>query len=436
MRRYELISIICGSSATPANIPASFDNETCSLSVECVIERNRAGDSATCDSAPDHFLTSGLAVSLFKPVTRRFLVLGLVALGTLGVSVALETPLQAQDMKVVRIGAGPTAATDFPFGGLIANAISNPPGSRECERGGSCGVPGLIAVAQTTIDPAENLRAVSRGDLELALSQADTLSWAYAGTSAFQGQEPLRNLRMIARLYPSNVHLVVKKGSPIKSVTDLKGKKVAMGGEASATSATARLILSAYGVRWDSLQMRYYDFAAVTGAFEKGEVDAFFMVSGAPVLALEDLAGRIPIAFVPIDGPIAEKLPKIFPYYSQGVIPAKTYGDHSAVPTLEVGVVLVGRETLSPDLAYGIVRAIWHDRTRPLFQKGHPRGQLMDRLLAARDMSVPIQRGADKYYLESGLMEPRSENPAAAPGKPPVPGRKARLAWPFANKDS
>lgn len=374
-------------------------------------------------------------MSLFRSVNRRVLVLALAVLGV----VAASAVLHAQDMKVMRIGAGPTGATDFPFGGLVANAISNPPGSRECDRGGSCGVPGLIAVAQTTIDPAENLRAVSRGDLELALSQADTLSWAYLGSSAYQGQEPMRNLRMIARLYPSNVHLVVKKGSPIKAVTDLKGRKVAIGGEASATAGTAKLILSAYGVKWDSVQMRTYDFAAITGALEKGEVDAFFMVSGAPVLALEDLASRTPISLVPIDGPIAEKLPKIFPYYSQGVIPAKTYGDHPAIPTLDVGSVLVGRDSMSADLAYGIVRAIWHERNAPLFQKGHPRGRLMDRALAARDIGVPVQRGADKYYVENGLMEPvaaQANPPAATPDKQAAPARKALLQWPFTNKHS
>ncbi|MCC6913013.1 MAG: TAXI family TRAP transporter solute-binding subunit [Rhodospirillaceae bacterium] len=374
-------------------------------------------------------------MSLFKSVKRRVLVLSLAVFS----AAAMSAGLAAQDMKVMRIGAGPTGATDFPFGGLVANAISNPPGSRECDRGGSCGVPGLIAVAQTTIDPAENLRAVSRGDLELALSQADTLSWAYRGTSAYQGQEPMRNLRMIARLYPSNVHLVVKKGSPIKAVTDLKGKKVAIGGEASATAGTAKLILSAYGVKWDSVQMRTYDFAAITGALEKGEVDAFFMVSGAPVLALEDLASRTPISFVPIDGPIAEKLPKIFPYYSQGVIPAKTYGDHPAIPTLDVGSVLVGRDTMSAELAYGIVRAIWHERNVPLFQKGHPRGRFMDRAQAARDFGVPIQRGADKYYVQNGLMDPAAAQAvpsAATPDKPEAPARKALLQSLLANKHS
>jgi TRAP transporter TAXI family solute receptor len=359
-------------------------------------------------------------------MSRRAFTLSLAAAGGVGAS----GRLRAQEMKVMRIGAGPAGGTDFPFAGLIANAISNPPGSRECERGGSCGVPGLIAVAQTTIDGAENLRAVARGDLELALSQGDTLAWAYSGTSAFQGQEPVRNLRMIARLHPSSVHLVTRRGSPIKAVPDLKGRKVAVGGAASATAGTAKLILSAYGVRWDSLQMRLYDFAAVTGALEKNEVDAFFMVSGAPVLALNDLASRTPISLVPIDGPIADKLPKIFPYYSQGIIPAKTYGDTPAVPTLDVASVLVGRDTLSPDLAFGIARAIWHERTRPLFQKGHPRGQLMVRELAARDMGVPVLRGADRYYTEQGLMEPRPDVPPA-PGKPSAP-RRTQSTAPFA----
>lgn len=336
----------------------------------------------------------------------------------------------------MRIGAGPTGATDFPFGGLIANAISNPPGSRECDRGGSCGVPGLIAVAQTTVDPADNLRAVARGELDLALSQADTLSWAYGGTAAYAGQEPMTGLRMLARLYPENVHLVVKKGSPIKSVTDLKGHKVAMGGEASATSATAKLILSAYGVKWDSVQMRYYDFAAITGALEKGEVDALFMVSGAPVLALEDLAGRMPLALVPIDGPIAEKLPKIFPFYSQGVIPAKTYGDNPATPTVDVGSVLVGRDNMAPDLAYGIVRAIWHERNAPLFQAGHARGKFMDRALAARDIGVPIEAGADRYYAENGLIDPASVTPVPEANSPAAATPRKASLWPFADNNS
>ncbi len=372
------------------------------------------------------FLTRCVAV-----FTKLSLVLFASALAAAAI---FDSTVYAQEMRVIRIGAGPTGATNFPFGGLIANAISNPPGTRDCDKGGNCGVPGLIAVAQTTVDAVENLKAISRGELEIALSQADVTAWAYRGTAAFKNQEPLENLRVLARLYPESVHLVVREDSTIKSLMDLKGRTVAMGAKNSGTEATAKLILSAYGVRWNSVRMRSLGFAAVTEALANGSIDAFFMVSGAPVLALEDFATRVPISVVPISGPTAEKLVQVFPFYTHGVIPAGTYGDHPAIETVDVGSVLVARDSMSPELAYGIVRAIWHERNISLFRAGHPRGKLMDKSLAAHDIGVPVLEGADRYYIENELMTP----PSAAPQPPPVKGSltmpnmpaKAELAQP------
>ena len=327
-----------------------------------------------------------------------------------------------KDTRVMRIGAGPAGVTDFSFGGLVANAISNPPGSRDCDRGGNCGVPGLIAVAQTTADVAENLRAISRGDMEMGLSQADVAAWAYQGTGPFGDRPPLSNLRVLARLYPENVHLIVGNDSAIKSIADLKGKKVAMGPEGSGTSATAKLILSAYGVKWATIQMKYMEFSAVPAAFAAGTVEAAFIVSGAPTLAVEDVAARTPIRLIPISGPVAEKLAQVFPFYSRGVIPAGTYGGQPAVETLDVGSVLLSRDTMDPELAYGIVRAIWHDRNIPLFHAGHPRGKTMDRSVAAFAFGMPVQTGADRYYVQNGLMDPAAivPPPKKTPAKPPA----------------
>ncbi len=359
---------------------------------------------------------------LLRPLTQLRVAVICAALvsGAQAVLAASAPPAGAQEQtRVMRIGAGPTGATDFPFGGLIANAISNPPGSRECERGGSCGVPGLIAVAQTTANAADNLRAIAKGDLDLALSQADVTAWAYRGVGAFGNEPPLDNLRLIARLYPENVHLIVRADSPIKAVTDLKGKRVAMGTETSATAATAKLILSAFGVKWDSVKIQYLEFTAAGDALTKNAVDAVFLVSGAPVLALEDLAGRLPVRLVPISGPTADKLAQVFPFYTRGVIPGGSYGPaQPPVETIDVGSVLVGRSGMDPDLAYGIVRALWHERNAPLFKAGHARGQFMDKTLAAQDIGVPILRGADRYYVQNGLMDP------AAVSAPPAPAPK------------
>jgi TRAP transporter TAXI family solute receptor len=169
-------------------------------------------------------------------------------------------------------------------------------------------------------------------------------------------------------------------------------------------------------VKWDSVQIKYLDFTATSDALAKSTVDAAFVVSGAPVLAIEDLAGRIPIRLVPISGPPADKLAQVFPFYTRGVIPGGSYGAaQTPVETIDVGSVLIGRSSMDPELAYGIVRALWHERNAPLFKAGHPRGQFMDKALAAQDIGVPILRGADRYYIQNGLMDPASAPVPQAP---------------------
>jgi TRAP transporter TAXI family solute receptor len=364
---------------------------------------------------------------MVRAATRLNLGLLVGAMALIPLAIPLGYAQDAKDTRVMRIGAGPIGVTDFPFGGLVANAISNPPGSRDCDRGGNCGVPGLIAVAQTTSDVAENLRAIARGDLEMGLSQGDIAAWAYQGTAAFAEQEPLSNLRVLARLYPENVHLITAKDSSITDVNGLKGKRIAMGPENSGTAATAKLILSAYGVKWNTVQFKYMDFTAMPEAFASGMVDAAFIVSGAPTLAVESVALRAPIRVVPISGPTAEKLAQVFPFYSRGVIPAGTYAGQPAIETLEVSAVLISRDTMDPELAYGIVRAIWHERNIPLFQAGHPRGKTMDRNAAAREFGVPVQTGADRYYVQNGLMDPAAvvPPPVKVPSKPPAKAERA-----------
>ena len=316
----------------------------------------------------------------------------------------------AQDTtKVIRIGSGPTGATEFLFGGLIANAISNPPGSRECDKGGNCGVPGLIAVAQTTSGALANLQAVDRGDLEMGLSQADVTTWAYTSSGVFAGKPPLSHLRLIARLYPSNIQLVTRADSKIAAMSDLKGKRIAIGDQDSATAATAKQLLSAYGIHWSTVRLRYLGFTAFGDALSNGQIDAAFVIGGAPVLALEDLARRTPIRVVPISGPVATKLADVLPFYSLGIVPAGTYGSAADVATLNVHSVLVARDTMDNDLAYGIAKAIWHERNISLFQNGHPSGKLMDRSQADDGAGVPVHPGAARFYVAQTTEPPAAQ---------------------------
>ena len=97
---------------------------------------------------------------------------------------------------------------------MIANAVSQP---------GK-----IIVTAQAASGSLANVTGIAGGAIESGLSQADVANWAFTGKGVFEGKPNVPGLRLIANPYPESVHLVVRKGSGIKSVADLKGKRVAM----------------------------------------------------------------------------------------------------------------------------------------------------------------------------------------------------------------
>lgn len=324
----------------------------------------------------------------------------------------------AQDLNIIRIGTGSTAGTYFPIGGLIGNAISNPPGSRPCDRGGSCGVPGLIAVAQSTGGSVANVKAVESGLMDMALSQADVAYWSYYGTGAFEGDQPRESLRAIANLFPESIHVVARADAGIETLADLRGKRVSVGGPDSGSRIDARLILTAYGLRFSEMTLLEMELEPSTDAIVAGEIDAFFLVSGAPALAVQDLAERADLAFVPINGPIADKLSKIFPFFTKGMIPQGVYGDNPLTMTLDVGALLLVRDDMSEDLVYGITRALWHPNTAPLFANGHPRARFMNPGRATRGIGFKLHPGARRYYVEENFLPALESAQAEAADRP------------------
>jgi uncharacterized protein len=170
-----------------------------------------------------------------------------VLLGGLGTALA-ASPTPAQDITFFRIATGGTAGTYFPIGGLIANAISNPPGSRTCSDGGSCGVPGLVATAVASNGSVANVSAIASGSAQSGFTQSDVAYWAYNASGIYDGRPKVDVLRAIANLYPESFHLVARKGAGIKTIKDLNGKRISLDEPGSGTLVDARLILAAYGL--------------------------------------------------------------------------------------------------------------------------------------------------------------------------------------------
>ncbi len=311
----------------------------------------------------------------------------------------------AQQIEFFRIGTGSTGGTYFPIGGLIANIISNPPGSRDCDSGGSCGVPGLIAVAQSTEGSVDNINQITDGDIESGLSQADVAYWAHTGTGVYSLRGPITNLRLIANLYPESVQVVVRRDSGIESVADLRGKRVSLGAPESGTLVDAEIVLGAYGLTNADIEPHFLAPGPAGDLMSAGELDAFFIVAGVPTNAVAALSNAIDIDILSLEGPEAEKLMEEYPFFAFNLVPAQTYDGSAEARTLSVGAQWIISEDIDEDKVYGLTRALWSENSRTLLDNTHPKGRQIRLEDALTGAAIPLHPGAERFYREQGLIE-------------------------------
>lgn len=306
-----------------------------------------------------------------------------------------------QSTGFFRIGTGTTSGNYFLIGGVIASAISNPPGSRPCESGGSCGVPGLIAVAQTTQGSVENIDLLASQSLESALCQADVAYWAYSGTGMYKKKPAFENLRAVANLYQESLQIVVRADSKIDSIADLKGKRVSLGERGAGTRATATLVLETYGIKEKQLKIEQMPVTMATGRLGAGTIDALFLVGDAPIPAIANLASGTKLRFLAVDGDKAEALRRDYPFLTVDILPAGVYRDSPHVITVGVGTYWLVTSDLDPQLVYGITKALWHPSTRKLLDEGSPVGRKIRMVTALLGLPIPLHDGAAKFYSEA-----------------------------------
>ncbi|AXC48942.1 immunogenic protein [Paracoccus suum] len=323
------------------------------------------------------------------------------------VALALSvTGAAAQEMQFFRIGTGGTAGTYYPIGGLIANAISAPPGSRACEDGGACGVPGLVASALASNGSVANVNGIIGGTLESGFAQGDVAAWAQTGTGIWEGQPAADKLRAIANLYPESIHLVASQASGIKSVADLKGKRVSLDEPGSGTLVDARIILEGAGLTEKDITPEFMKPDAAADRMRDGAMDAFFFVGGYPAGAIAELASQLPVTIVPIDGAAADSVTGKYTFFAQDTVPAGTYkGQDADVKTLSVGAQWVTSADQPEELIYQITKALWNDATRAQFDAGHAKGKMIRKETALNGLGLPLHPGAERYYREAGLLK-------------------------------
>jgi TRAP transporter TAXI family solute receptor len=298
----------------------------------------------------------------------------------------------AHAQQFFRIGTGGTAGTYYPVGGAIANAVSQP---------GK-----IVVTAQASNGSVANVTAIAGGQMESGFSQSDVATWAQKGTGLYEGKPNVPGLRLIANLYPESVHVVVRKGAGVKSVADLKGKRVALDEPGSGTLVNARAILAAYGLKEADLKPEYIKPNQAGDKLKDGSLDAFFFTGGAPAGAIAELAsagGGIDI--LPIEGAAAEALKKSSPFFSDDVIAADTYKGVGQVKTLAVGAQWVTSDKADANTVYEITKALFSDAAQKALAAGHAKGKFITKENAVKAAGIPFHPGAEKFYKEAGLLK-------------------------------
>jgi len=327
----------------------------------------------------------------FRKHLRRFSIGAVLGSLVLGATFAL-----AQTPAFFRIGTGGTAGTYYPIGGLIANAISGQ---------GDKGVPGLVATAVSSNGSVANINAIQSGSLESGFSQSDVAYWAYTGTGLYEGKGKVEDLRLIATLYPETIHLVARAGAGIKSVADLKGKRVSIDEPGSGTIVDARIVLGAYGLTENDIKAEHLKPGPAGERLRDGALDAYFFVGGYPTGAISELATSTGITLVPISGPEADKLLKDYSFFSKDTVPADTYKGVGETPTIAVAAQWVTSAKQPDDLIYNITKVMWNDATRKALDAGHAKGKLITLKNAVTSLGIPLHPGAERFYKEAGVLK-------------------------------
>ncbi|KFJ59105.1 TRAP transporter solute receptor, TAXI family [Brucella neotomae] len=327
----------------------------------------------------------------FGSKIRRLAVAAVAGAIALGASFAV-----AQAPTFFRIGTGGTAGTYYPIGGLIANAISG---------AGEKGVPGLVATAVSSNGSVANINAIKSGALESGFTQSGVAYWAYNGTGLYDGKGKVEDLRLLATLYPETIHIVARKDANIKSVADLKGKRVSLDEPGSGTIVDARIVLEAYGLTEDDIKAEHLKPGPAGERLKDGALDAYFFVGGYPTGAISELAISNGISLVPISGPEADKILEKYSFFSKDVVPAGAYKDVAETPTLAVATQWVTSAKQPDDLIYNITKVLWNEDTRKALDAGHAKGKLIKLDSATSSLGIPLHPGAERFYKEAGVLK-------------------------------
>jgi TRAP transporter TAXI family solute receptor len=255
---------------------------------------------------------------------------------------------------------------------------------------------GAAAVPLITRGGEENLTLLREGKVSLALAQGDAALAAYDGKGSFAAAGPHPTLRAIGSLYPEPVHVLVRAESAIASVTDLRGRRVAIGQEGSASRPTALRVLAAHGLELKDIKPLELAIGDALVALRQNEVDAVIQVIGVPADSVRDALAEIPLRLVPLSESAVAALVAAKAGYFAFTIPHGTYANQKQdVRTVATAALLLAGADLSETEVGTLTRFVF-EKGRDFAARGSAQGTQVSAATARQGLSIPLHIAAAK----------------------------------------
>lgn len=265
------------------------------------------------------------------------------------------------------------------------------------------GIDGAKTSVQATKASVENLNLLQAGRGELAFALGDSVGDAWNGVEDAGFKAPLKNLRAIGGTYNNYIQVVASAESGIKTLADLKGKRISVGAPKSGTELNARAIFKAAGMSYEDLgKVEFLPYAESVELIKNRQLDATLQSSGLGMAAIRDLATTMPVTFVAIPAEVVEKIGS--PAYQAGVIPAGTYeGQAAEVPTVAITNILVTHSKVSDEVAYQMTKLMFDNLER--LGTAHSAAKDIKLETATQNLPIPLHPGAERFYKEAGVLK-------------------------------
>lgn len=225
---------------------------------------------------------------------------------------------------------------------------------------------------------------------------------AYKGNNEY-ARKPFANLRAVAFINSTELYLVVRANSPIKSYKDCKGKRIGIGAAGSTVANTALFLLEQHGVAKNAFKAQYYSYREVVEGIQDNSLDGGFLAGGFPIAAYTELSTNFNVRIVPVDEAILKKLTD-YPYYYRTVVKAKSYkGVDKDVPVMGFSVALHTNANASPDLVYKVIKNLFEHKTD--YYAIHSSAKELTVQNVQKGIAEPFHPGAEKYLKEIGALK-------------------------------